>query len=174
MQTGANEISQAADDLSRRTEQQASSLEETAASLEEVTAAVRKAAQNMTEARDVVATAKVSAERSGAVVRETVAAMRDIETSSKQINNIIGVIDEIAFQTNLLALNAGVEAARAGDAGRGFAVVATEVRGLAQRSAEAAKEIKTLLGASHTKVESGAKLVNETGGVLGHIVEWVN
>jgi methyl-accepting chemotaxis protein len=174
VQTGAAEITQASDDLSRRTEQQASNLEETAAALDEITATVRKAAQSTTEARNVVTTAKANAERSGAVVRETVAAMGEIEKSSKQINNIIGVIDEIAFQTNLLALNAGVEAARAGDAGRGFAVVATEVRALAQRSADAAKEIKTLIAASGAQVESGVKLVNETGKALGQIVEEVN
>ena len=174
VQTGADEITQASDDLSRRTEQQASNLEETAAALDEITATVRKAAQSTTEARNVVTTAKANAERSGAVVRETVAAMGEIEKSSKQINNIIGVIDEIAFQTNLLALNAGVEAARAGDAGRGFAVVATEVRALAQRSAGAAKEIKTLIAASGAQVESGVKLVNETGKALGQIVEEVN
>ena len=174
VQTGADEITQASDDLSRRTEQQASNLEETAAALDEITATVRKAAQSTAEARNVVTTAKANAERSGVVVRETVAAMGEIEKSSKQINNIIGVIDEIAFQTNLLALNAGVEAARAGDAGRGFAVVATEVRALAQRSAGAAKEIKTLIAASGAQVESGVKLVNETGKALGQIVEEVN
>ena len=174
VQTGAVEISQASDDLSRRTEQQASTLEETAAALDEITATVRKAAQNTTEARNVVTTAKTNAERSGVVLHKTVAAMGEIEQSSKQISNIIGVIDEIAFQTNLLALNAGVEAARAGDAGRGFAVVATEVRGLAQRSAEAAKEIKTLIAASGAQVESGVKLVNETGKALDQIVEEVN
>ena len=122
------------------------------------------------EARDLVSTSKADAERSGEVVRQTVGAMDGIETSSKQIANIIGVIDEIAFQTNLLALNAGVEAARAGDAGRGFAVVATEVRALAQRSADAAKEIKTLISASTQQVDAGVKLVSETGQALGRIV----
>ena len=117
--------------------------------------------------------AKADAENSGEVVRETVSAMSGIEASSKQIGNIIGVIDEIAFQTNLLALNAGVEAARAGDAGRGFAVVATEVRALAQRSADAAKEIKTLISASSQQVDAGVKLVGETGKALGRIVEQV-
>ncbi|HUW80781.1 MAG TPA: methyl-accepting chemotaxis protein [Acidocella sp.] len=174
VRSGAGEITQASDDLSRRTEQQAASLEETAAALDEITATVRKTAEGATEARNVVSAAKSDAEHSGEVVRETVSAMTGIETSSKQIGNIIGVIDEIAFQTNLLALNAGVEAARAGDAGRGFAVVATEVRALAQRSADAAKEIKTLISVSGAQVETGVKLVGETGKALGRIVEQVN
>ncbi len=173
VRSGAEEITQASDDLSRRTEQQAASLEETAAALDEITATVRKTAEGAKEAREVVAVAKTDAERSGDVVKETVAAMSGIETSSKQIGNIIGVIDEIAFQTNLLALNAGVEAARAGDAGRGFAVVATEVRALAQRSADAAKEIKTLISASGTQVASGVMLVGETGKALARTVEQV-
>jgi methyl-accepting chemotaxis protein len=167
---GAGEITQASDDLSRRTEQQAASLEQTAAALDEITATVRRTAEGALEARKVVSDAKADAERSGEVVRETVSAMSKIETSSKEIGNIIGVIDEIAFQTNLLALNAGVEAARAGDAGRGFAVVATEVRALAQRSADAAKEIKSLISASSNQVESGVKLVSETGKSLERIV----
>ncbi|MCB5945293.1 methyl-accepting chemotaxis protein [Acidocella sp. KAb 2-4] len=173
VRAGAGEITRSADDMSRRTEQQAASLEETAAALDEITATVRKTAEGANEARDVVKVAKSDAERSGAVVNETVAAMSGIEASSKQIANIIGVIDEIAFQTNLLALNAGVEAARAGDAGRGFAVVATEVRALAQRSADAAKEIKTLIAASGVQVEAGVKLVGETGRALTRIVEQV-
>ena len=173
VRSGAEEITQASDDLSRRTEQQAASLEETAAALDEITATVRKTAESAKEAREVVAAAKIDAERSGDVVKETVAAMSGIENSSKQIGNIIGVIDEIAFQTNLLALNAGVEAARAGDAGRGFAVVATEVRALAQRSADAAKEIKTLISASGAQVASGVTLVGETGKALGRTVEQV-
>jgi methyl-accepting chemotaxis protein len=172
--SGASEINQASDDLSRRTEQQAASLEETAAALDEITATVRKTAEGAKEARDVVAAAKTEAERSGTVVQDTVAAMAGIEGSSRQISNIIGVIDEIAFQTNLLALNAGVEAARAGDAGRGFAVVATEVRALAQRSADAAKEIKALISASGKQVDTGVKLVGETGLALGRIVEQVS
>lgn len=173
VRSGAGEISQASDDLSRRTEQQAASLEETAAALDEITATVRKTAENATSARNTVTVAKDDAEASGQVVRETVTAMNGIENSSKQIGNIIGVIDEIAFQTNLLALNAGVEAARAGEAGRGFAVVATEVRALAQRSADAAKEIKALISTSSREVESGVRLVGETGKALDRIVEQV-
>ena len=173
IRTGTDEISQAADDLSRRTEQQAASLEQTAAALDEITATVRKTAEGAKQARDVVARTRSDAERSGEVVRQAVAAMGGIEQSSRQIGQIIGVIDEIAFQTNLLALNAGVEAARAGDAGRGFAVVASEVRALAQRSAEAAKEIKALISASAQQVGSGVKLVGETGEALSRIVAQV-
>jgi methyl-accepting chemotaxis protein len=169
VQSGAAEITQASDDLSRRTEQQAAALEETAAALEHITSTVRKTADGAGSARQLVSDARVDAERSGVVVGETVTAMTKIEGSSREISNIIGVIDEIAFQTNLLALNAGVEAARAGDAGRGFAVVATEVRALAQRSADAAKEIKNLISTSGGQVESGVKLVNETGKALERI-----
>ena len=172
--SGAGEITQASDDLSRRTEQQAASLEETAAALDQITATVRRTAEVANEARNLVATSKADAEHSGAVVQDTVQAMSGIESSSKQVGNIIGVIDEIAFQTNLLALNAGVEAARAGDAGRGFAVVATEVRALAQRSADAAKEIKALISASSQQVATGVKLVSETGQALGRIVAQVS
>jgi len=170
----AMEITQASDDMARRTEQQAASLEQTAAALDEITATVRKTAEGASTARDLVTAAKLDAERSGTIVGEAVAAMSGIESSSRQIGNIIGVIDEIAFQTNLLALNAGVEAARAGDAGRGFAVVATEVRALAQRSADAAKEIKTLISASGGQVATGVRLVGETGKSLTRIVEQVN
>jgi len=173
IRSGAGEISQAADDLSRRTEQQAASLEETAAALDEITATVNKTASGARQASDVVQAAKGDAETSGVIVRDAVSAMQAIEGSSSQINQIIGVIDEIAFQTNLLALNAGVEAARAGEAGRGFAVVASEVRALAQRSAEAAKEIKTLISASTTQVGSGVKLVGQTGEALQRIVDRV-
>jgi len=173
IRSGVGEISTAADDLSRRTEQQASSLEETAAALEQITATVKKTAEGAKHARDVVSTAKVDADKSGGVVREAMTAMTGIEKSSKQISQIIGVIDEIAFQTNLLALNAGVEAARAGDAGRGFAVVASEVRALAQRSAEAAKEIKGLISASTAQVEQGVTLVTQTGNALERIVAQV-
>ncbi len=170
---GTSEISSAADDLSRRTEQQASSLEETAAALDEITATVRKAAEGAHHAREVVDLATEDARKGGAVVRQAVEAMSSIEKSSAQISQIIGVIDEIAFQTNLLALNAGVEAARAGEAGRGFAVVASEVRALAQRSAEAAKEIKGLISTSAGFVERGVQLVAETGSSLERIVTQV-
>ncbi len=171
--TGANEISNAADDLSRRTEQQAASLEETAAALEEITATVKKTTANTKEATVRVSTAKKTAEEGGRVVETAVKAMDAIAQSSKQITDIIGVIDEIAFQTNLLALNAGVEAARAGEAGRGFAVVASEVRALAQRSSDAAKQIKSLINTSSEHVGDGVKYVGETGRALKHIVEQV-
>ncbi|WP_428153479.1 methyl-accepting chemotaxis protein [Brevundimonas sp.] len=173
IRSGAGEISQAADDLSRRTEQQAAGLEETAAALDEITATVNKTASGARQASEVVRAAKGDAETSGVIVRDAVQAMQAIEGSSSQISQIIGVIDEIAFQTNLLALNAGVEAARAGEAGRGFAVVASEVRALAQRSAEAAKEIKTLISTSTTQVGSGVKLVGQTGEALQRIVDRV-
>jgi methyl-accepting chemotaxis protein len=173
IRSGADAISTAADDLSRRTEQQASSLEETAAALEEVTVTVKKTAEGAKHARDIVSAAKVDADKSGEVVREAMEAMTGIDKSSKQISEIISVIDEIAFQTNLLALNAGVEAARAGDAGRGFAVVASEVRALAQRSAQAAKEIKGLISASTAQVDQGVRLVGRTGEALGRIVTQV-
>jgi methyl-accepting chemotaxis protein len=173
VRSGAGELTHAADNLSHRTEQQASSLEETAAALDQITATVRKTAENSGTARETVRAAKDEAERSTVVVRDTVGAMSGIEASSRQIGTIIGVIDEIAFQTNLLALNAGVEAARAGEAGRGFAVVATEVRALAQRSADAAREIKALVAASERQVETGVALVSGTGQALGRIVEQV-
>lgn len=171
--SGTSQIAVAADDLSKRTEQQAAGLEETAAALEEVTVTVKRSAEGAMHASDIVGTTKSEAEKSGEIVRQAVDAMGRIEKSSQQIGQIIGVIDEIAFQTNLLALNAGVEAARAGDAGKGFAVVASEVRALAQRSAEAAKEIKALVSTSSTQVDQGVELVGRTGKALEKIVAQV-
>jgi len=173
IRSGADEISMASDDLSRRTEQQAASLEETAAALHQLTESVRKAAGGAREASGMATEAREEASRSSGVVDRAVAAMGEIDRSSKQIGQIIGVIDEIAFQTNLLALNAGVEAARAGDAGRGFAVVASEVRALAQRSADAAKEIRDLITQSAKQVDAGVGLVAETGDALSRIAERV-
>jgi methyl-accepting chemotaxis protein len=173
IRAGADEIGVASDELSRRTEQQASSLEETAAALDQLTSTVNSSAANAQKAAAVALGARGDAQRSGDVMGEAISAMSEIERSAVEITNIIGVIDEIAFQTNLLALNAGVEAARAGDAGRGFAVVASEVRALAQRSAEAAKEIKGLIAGSTQQVTKGVKLVGETGEALGVIVERV-
>jgi methyl-accepting chemotaxis protein len=170
---GSKEISDASDNLAKRTEQQAASLEETAAALEEITANVVATSRRTSEARDVVRDARARADQSGLVVRNAVSAMQRIEESSRQINQIISVIDEIAFQTNLLALNAGVEAARAGEAGKGFAVVAQEVRELAQRSANAAKEIKSLISKSTTAVSEGVKLVSDTGEGLSAIEQLV-
>jgi methyl-accepting chemotaxis protein len=172
--SGSREISTAADDLSRRAEQQAASLEETAAAINEIAATMRTAAQGAEHAHQLVGAAQDDAARTEKVVSKAVAAMGDIKTSSEQIGQIIGVIDEIAFQTNLLALNAGVEAARAGDAGRGFAVVASEVRALAQRSAQAAKEIKALISTSEGQVREGVALVGETGEALQRILAQVN
>ncbi|MGH6634719.1 MAG: methyl-accepting chemotaxis protein [Gammaproteobacteria bacterium] len=169
----ADEISQGNADLSQRTEEQASSLEETASSMEEMTATVRQNADNARQANDLAVSAKEQAQRGGEVVGQAVVAMNAINTASRKIADIIGVIDEIAFQTNLLALNAAVEAARAGEQGRGFAVVASEVRNLAQRSATAAKEIKELIQDSVAKVEDGAKLVDASGRTLEEIVSAV-
>ncbi|HEX8902964.1 PAS domain-containing methyl-accepting chemotaxis protein [Vitreimonas sp.] len=174
MQNGTQDLASAADSLSRRTEQQAANLEEAAASLDEVTATVGTTAQGANHANAVVRQAKQEGERSGEIVQTAVAAMGEIHRSSGQIGRIIGVIDEIAFQTNLLALNAGVEAARAGEAGRGFAVVASEVRGLAQRSSEAAREIKILVSTAADEVEKGVELVNATGQSLRGIVAQIS
>jgi methyl-accepting chemotaxis protein len=168
--SGASEIAQAADDLSRRTETQAATLEETAAALDQLTSSVRSAAGSAGEADQAVKGAGRRAEDSGTIMRQATEAMGEIEKSSQQISQIIGVIDDIAFQTNLLALNAGVEAARAGDAGRGFAVVASEVRSLAQRSADAAKEIKALISSSTGHVSRGVALVSQAGAALAEIV----
>jgi methyl-accepting chemotaxis protein len=173
IKTGTGEISQASDNLSQRTEHQAASLEETAAALDEITTAVRSSAEGAADVRKAVAGAKSDAVSSSNVVADTAKAMEDIKTSSIEINQIVGAIDEIAFQTNLLSLNAGIEAARAGDAGRGFAVVATEVRSLAQRSAQMAKQIKTLIGDSNDKVNLGVGLVAETGKSLERIATQV-
>ena len=169
MDSGTREIAAGASDLSKRTEQQAAALEETAAALDEITVNVSNSTKRTEEARAVATQANVGAAQSVQVVSHAEEAMRRIEESSQQISNIIGVIDEIAFQTNLLALNAGVEAARAGDAGKGFAVVAQEVRELAQRSAQAAKEIKGLIQNSSKEVEGGVKLVRDTGEALQSI-----
>jgi methyl-accepting chemotaxis protein len=167
---GTDEISKGNTDLSQRTEEQASSLEQTASSMEEMTSTVKQNADNAAQANQLAVAARAQAEKGVVVVSETVAAMAGINEASKKIADIIGVIDEIAFQTNLLALNAAVEAARAGEQGRGFAVVAAEVRTLASRSAAAAKEIKTLIQDSVTKVEHGSKLVGQSGQSLSDIV----
>ncbi|NEJ94689.1 methyl-accepting chemotaxis protein [Rhizobium ruizarguesonis] len=174
VETGSSELATSADQLARRTEQQAAALEQTAAALDEVTTTVRTSSQRAENAGQLVEETKRSAHVSATVVRDAIGAMDRIQTSSSQIGRIIGVIDEIAFQTNLLALNAGVEAARAGEAGKGFAVVAQEVRELAQRSANAAKEIKNLINVSGQEVAAGVGLVNETGDALLKIEEQIN
>jgi len=173
IRSGADEIARSAEALSERTEQQAATLEQTAAAVEELTSAVGRTAQGAREVASRVDEASTEAERSGDVVSRAAEAMTKIEAQSQQVNQILGVIDEIAFQTNLLALNAGVEAARAGDAGKGFAVVAQEVRALAQRSAEAAREIKSLITESSRQVGEGVELVGQTGEALRGIVDKV-
>ena len=167
---GSAEISDATGDLSRRTEHQAAALEQTAAAMDQVTSSVREIAQSTVEAGAAVSDTEKEATQGGEVVKQAITAMDGIEKSSAQIANIVTVIDGIAFQTNLLALNAGVEAARAGDAGKGFAVVANEVRALAQRSADAARDIKQLIVTSSGQVENGVRLVGRTGEMLDHIV----
>lgn len=169
MRATASDIAQSADSLSQRTEQQAAGIEQTAAALEEITSTVNNNAANARQVRNVAASAGEDAAASSAILDRTRTAMSKIESSSAEVARILGVIDEIAFQTNLLALNAGVEAARAGEAGRGFAVVATEVRALAQRSAEAAKDIKALIGESSADIATGVDLVTETGLALDRI-----
>ncbi|TAM48342.1 MAG: HAMP domain-containing protein [Gammaproteobacteria bacterium] len=173
MSTAVGEISHGNSDLSQRTQEQASALEETASSMEEMTSAVKQNADNARQANQLAGNARTIAESGVDRISETVDAMEAIRDSSKHIADIIGVINEIAFQTNLLALNAAVEAARAGEQGRGFAVVATEVRNLAQRSAQAAKEIKELIADSGSKVKAGVKLVTLSGQTLDDIVQAV-
>jgi len=168
--TAASEVASGSLDLSERSEQQASALEETAASMEELAATVRTNAANAQQANQLAAGARDVAASGGQVVTDAISAMGRIEASSQKIGDIVGMIDEIAFQTNLLALNAAVEAARAGDAGKGFAVVAQEVRNLAQRSAQASKEIKTLIAQSTTEVKTGADLVKNAGSTLDEIL----
>jgi methyl-accepting chemotaxis protein-1 (serine sensor receptor) len=167
---GTQQIRQGNDDLSQRTQEQASALEETASSMEEMAATVQQNADNARRTNDLTAEVRREAEKGGSIVQHAIAAVEEINSSSKKMSDIIGVIDEIAFQTNLLALNAAVEAARAGEQGRGFAVVATEVRNLAQRSASAAKEIKALIIDSIDKAKTGSDLVNESGRALNTIM----
>ncbi|WP_440980180.1 methyl-accepting chemotaxis protein [Sphingomonas pseudosanguinis] len=173
LRAASGEIRSASEDLSQRTEQQAASLEETAASMHQITTVVAQSAADAKRADVAVADATSAAQGGGQVVRDAVAAMNGIERSSQEISEIISVIDGIAFQTNLLALNAGVEAARAGDAGKGFAVVASEVRALAQRSADAAKDVKARITSSNEQIEAGVELVAQTGRALEQIIERV-
>jgi methyl-accepting chemotaxis protein-1 (serine sensor receptor) len=169
--TAARELAQGNEDLSHRTQMQAAALEETAASMEQMAANVKQNADSTRAANQVAINAREQADRGGTILRRAVAAMAEINESSSRISDIIGVIDEIAFQTNLLALNAAVEAARAGEQGRGFAVVASEVRNLAQRSAGAAREIKTLINESMEKVKVGAALVDDSGQAIAQIMD---
>jgi len=173
VKSAAAEIAAGSQDLAQRTESQAASIEETAASMHEITTTVKQNADNAAAANQLASVAREAANKGGAVMGDVVRAMEGIEASASKISEIVGMIDEIAFQTNLLALNAAVEAARAGEAGKGFAVVAQEVRALAQRSADASKDIKTLIAASNAQVRDGAKLVNETGRSLTEIVDAV-
>ena len=173
IQTASSEIASGNLDLSQRTEQTASSLQQTASSMEELTATVRQSADAARQANQLAGSAAEVAQRGGNVVQQVVGTMDDISASSKKIADIIGVIDGIAFQTNILALNAAVEAARAGEQGRGFAVVAGEVRNLAQRSAQAAKEIKELINTSVDKVQGGSELVQQAGATMQEIVQSV-
>jgi methyl-accepting chemotaxis protein len=171
--TASNEIAAGNQDLSSRTEQQASSLQQTAASMEQLTGTVRQSADNARQANELVTHASQSALQGGTVVEQVVKTMEDISASSRRIADIISVIDGIAFQTNILALNAAVEAARAGEQGRGFAVVAGEVRSLAQRSAQAARDVKQLINDSSAKVDAGSRHATDAGAAMQQIVAQV-
>ena len=172
--TGTRQLASATDDLSRRTESQAASLEESTAAMSELSQAVNSTADSSTQTKDIISAAKNESVLSTEIVQQAVTSMGGIQDSSRKISQIITVINEIAFQTNLLALNAGVEAARAGDAGRGFAVVASEVRALAQRSADAAKEIGTLIAASTGNVDTGVERVNATGQAIQRVMSQIS